>query len=71
MLDHHPNLGEQIIYIYIHCVYIQYIYILYIMYISLCGQRPYPQYGGSGGVGDHIAHMYVLYIYIYIYIYEE
>lgn len=22
---------------------------------SLCGQRPYPQYGGSGGCGDHIA----------------
>ena len=37
------------------------------MYISLCGQRPYPQYGGSGGGGDHIAHMYVLYIYNYIY----
>ena len=58
MLDHHPNLGEQIIYIY----------------ISLCGQRPYPQYGGSGGAGwpysSYVCTVYI-YIIIYIYIYEE
>ena len=65
------------IYIYIKCIFHftgicsvlegWLITVLMMFNVFLYGQSPNPQYGGSGGDGDHVyRHMQCIYIYIYL-----